>query len=158
LERTTVFPLGAKPFRYAPKNDDDETQLLALGHTIAQQDKFVGDDEATGSVKSSDEQDNLLDSLDKLLCNGRTSPLPPAGEDSDGSTPLDYSGDNEEGSVNASDDNVEKAIEDDNATSEGQDDDIEALVEISASTKKPVLTQQIIMELVESQACSIRTP
>ena len=29
--RTTLFPHGTKPFRYAQNNDNEETQLIALG-------------------------------------------------------------------------------------------------------------------------------
>jgi hypothetical protein len=49
LERTTVFPLGARPIRYAPRIDDDETQLHALGQIIAQQDKSGDNKEPNGS-------------------------------------------------------------------------------------------------------------
>ncbi len=100
-----------------------------------------------------------------------TCPLPSAGEDSDGSTPLDYSDDNEAGSVKASDDNVEKVIEDDNdnatveeqgdkviednnATVDEQGDKTEALEEMIVGNKKPVLTQEGIMQLIENQATS----
>jgi hypothetical protein len=60
LEKTTLFPHGTKPFRYGPKNDNEETQLLALGQTFAQRDKSEDDKEANGS---SDDQNGLLDDL-----------------------------------------------------------------------------------------------
>ncbi len=47
LERTILFPHGIKPFNYEKRKDNDELQLLALGQTIAQQDKFEGDNETT---------------------------------------------------------------------------------------------------------------
>ncbi len=78
---------------------------------------------------------------DDWVFASRASPLPPAGEDSDGSIPLDYSSDKEEtDSVKASDDNEEKVLVGDNTTVEGQGDKAEALEEISVGTKKPVLT------------------
>ena len=79
LERTTVFPLGAKPIRYAPRIDDDETQLLALGQTIAERDKFGNDKEANGD---GDDQNDLLDDLSEWAFTDG-SPLPPAGVGSD---------------------------------------------------------------------------
>ncbi len=153
-----MFPHGTKPFRYGQNSDNEETQLLALGQTIAQQDKSEDDNEATGSVKSGEDQDALLDNLDVWVFTGRTSPLPPAGEDSDGSTPLDYSDDNETGSVKASDDNEGNAGITDNAIIDEHSDNAETTEEIIVGTKKPVLTQQIIMELIENQATSNRTP
>ncbi len=111
-----MFPLGTKPFRHAEK-DNEETQLLALRQTIAQPDKSEGNNGATGSVQSSDEQDTLLDNLDEWDFPSRTSPLPPAGEDSDGSNPLDYTSDNEETNlVKDSNDNEEKVLAGDNTT------------------------------------------
>ena len=59
LEETILFPLGTKPFKRGEK-DNEEARCLALGHTIAQQDKFEGDNEATGSVKSGDDPETLL--------------------------------------------------------------------------------------------------
>ena len=122
-----MFPLGAKPIRYGPRIDDYETQLLALGNTIAQQDKFDGDNEATGSVKSNDDSNTLLDNLDEeWTFTSRTSPSPPAGsEDSETSNPVDYSPEdetesvkafdnNEMGSVKASDDNQDNIPAGDN--------------------------------------------
>ncbi len=171
-----MFPLGTRPFRYGRNNDNEETQLLALGQTIAQQDKSEDDNEATGSVKSGDNGDALLDNLEEWVFTSRTSPLPPADEDSDGSVPLDYSDDNETESVKASDNNegnagiTDNAIIDgqgdnaiidgqrDNAIIDGQRDNAETNEEIIVGTKKPVLAQQIIMELIENQATSNRMP
>ncbi len=152
VEKTAVFPLGTRPFRYSRANDEQETQLLALGQTIAEQDKSEGGGEVSGS---GDEQEALLDNFDELLFTGR-SPLHLTSEGSDGSTPLDYSGDNDEGSTKTSDDNLGKEIEED-TTVGGQSDKDEALVEISARSRKPVLTQQVIMDLVENQASSRTT-
>ncbi len=70
---------------------------------------------------------------------------------------MDYTSD-ESQAVETSNDNEEKVFVEDNTIIEGQSDKIEDLVEISVRTRKPVLTQQVIMELVESQASSIRTP
>ena len=101
--RTTLSPHGTKPFRYAQNNDNEETQLLALGRTIAQNDKSGDEDETTGSVKSGENLEALLDNLDgEWTFTSKTSPLPPAGVDSDGgSFPVDYSSMDEEGSVEA---------------------------------------------------------
>jgi hypothetical protein len=160
LERTTVFPLGAKPFRYAPKNNDEETQLLALGHAIAQQDKLEGDNEVTGGTKSSDDPEALLGTLEEWNFPDGTSPLsPPASENSESTNPVDYTTDNDEtGLVKASDDNQENVSAGDNAIIDGLGENAETVEEISVGIKKPVLTQQKIMELIENQTTSTRTP
>jgi hypothetical protein len=148
LEKTTLFPLGTKPFKRGEK-DSERNQLLALGHTIAEQDKSECGGEVSGSV---DEHEALLDNFGEFLFTGR-SPLPLASEGSDGSTLLDYSGDNDEVSTKTSDDNLGKENEED-TTVGGQSDKDEFLVEISARSRKPVLTQQVIMDLVENQTSS----
>jgi hypothetical protein len=58
--RTTLFPHGTKPFRYAQNNDNEETQLIALGQTILQNDKSEGDKEANDN---NDDSSTLLDDL-----------------------------------------------------------------------------------------------
>jgi hypothetical protein len=50
LEKTTLSPLGVKPFIHSQTKDDEETQLLALGQIVAQQDKSESDKFTTGAV------------------------------------------------------------------------------------------------------------
>ncbi len=69
---------------------------------------------------------------------------------------MDYTSDESE-AVKTSNDNGEKVFVEDNTTIESQSDKIEALVEISVPARKPVLTQQIIMELIKNQTTSTRT-
>ncbi len=110
-------------------------------------------------MKSSDDQDTLLDNLDDdWVFTSRTSPLPPAGEDSSGSIDLDYSSDKEEtDSVKSFGDKGEKDSIGDNSSCKEQGDTIMVSQEIMITTKKPVLTQQGIMDLIENQASSKRT-
>ncbi len=93
LEKTTLFPLGVKPFIPSRDKDEEETQLLALGHFITQQDKDESDKFTTGAVMSRDDQDTLLDNWDEDWITGQESP---------GNVDLDYSSDKcEEGPDNA---------------------------------------------------------
>jgi hypothetical protein len=64
-EKTTLFPLGVKPFIPSRDKDDEETQLLTLGQIVAQQDKPESDKFTTGAVMNREEQDALLDNLDE---------------------------------------------------------------------------------------------
>jgi hypothetical protein len=64
LAKTTMYPLGIKPFNRFRTKDEEETQLLALGQIIAQQDKSESDKVTTGAVRNSDDHDALLDNLD----------------------------------------------------------------------------------------------
>ena len=100
--KTTLFPHGTKPFRYAQNNDNEETQLLALGQTIMHNDKSEGDEEANDN---NDDSSALLDDLglgEWTFTDG--SPAPPAGSESDeDSIPVDYESESETGSVSASD-------------------------------------------------------
>ena len=159
LEKTTLFPHGNKPFNYGRKKDDDEVQLLALGQIISQQDKIKdnseGDKDTTGAMKDTDGHDALLGNLDDdWEFNGRASP----GQDSIGSLDLDYSSDKSEtGFVKASGDKEEKDSIEDNSTFGEQGDKTEAPEEIIVGAKKPVLTQQVIMDLIENQASLKRT-
>jgi hypothetical protein len=96
LEKTTLYPLGVKPSNYSRMEDNEETQLLLLQQIISQGDKeeqkLEGDKAAIGSMRSSDEQDVLLDNLDEdWEFTSRTSPLSPPGRNSSGSLDLHYS-------------------------------------------------------------------
>ncbi len=92
-----MYPLGVKPFNYGRTKDDEETQLLALGQVIAQQDKSEGDKNPTGTMRNSDDHDALLDNLDDdWEFTSRASPLTSSGQDSLGSMDLDYSSDKSE--------------------------------------------------------------
>jgi hypothetical protein len=108
--------------------------------------------------------DDFLDDLDDLAGDMifNAGVRSPPSQDSNGSqdlnhTAVDYSSDETE-TVKALGDNEEKLIEEDNATVDEQSDKAEALVEISVGTRRPVLTQQVIMELIENQASSRITP
>ncbi len=86
-----MFPHGNKPFSYGRKNDDDETQLLALGQIISQQDQTTdnpeGDKCHSGVMEDNEEHDALLDGLEEEWgSTGRSSP----GQGSNGSLNLDY--------------------------------------------------------------------
>ena len=71
---------------------------------------------------------------------------------------MNASDNNGMGSEKASQDNTDNLPAKDNAIIDGLEENVEINVEAIVQAKKPVLTQQIIMELVESQASSIRTP
>ncbi len=111
-----MYPLGVKPFNRSRTKDDEETQLLALGQIIAQQDKSESDKIPTGAVSNSEDHDALLDNLDNdWEFTSRTSPLTPTGRDSPGSLDLDYSSDKSEtGSVKALGDEKDKDSKADN--------------------------------------------
>ncbi len=157
-----MFPHGTKPFNYRQQSDRDATELLALGQIISQQDKKEGNSEGDksypGSTRDDEGQDDFLNDLDDLAEDiGFNEEVRSClGQDSDGSQ-VDYTSEESE-AVGTLNDNEEEAFVEDNTAIENESDKNQALVEISVSTRKPVLTQQIIMELVESQASSIRTP
>ena len=117
MEKTAIYPLGVKPFNRSRAKDDEETQLLALGQIIAQQDKSESDKSTIGTVRNSDDHDALLDNLDNdWEFTSRTSPLTPTGRDSPGSLDLDYSSDKSEtGSVKALGDEEDKDYKSDNS-------------------------------------------
>ncbi len=89
--------------------------------------------------------DNNLD--DDWTFTSRTSPLTLTGRDSPGSMDLDYSSDKSETGS-------DKALGDEEGS---QGDKTAAPQEIIIAAKKPVLTQQGIMDLIENQASSKRT-
>ncbi len=91
-----MFTLGVKPFIPSRDKDDEETQLLALGQIVAQQDKFESDKFTTGAVTNREDQDDLLDNLDEdWMFNSRTTPTTPTstGLNSPGFIETDYSPD-----------------------------------------------------------------
>ena len=156
LEKTTLFPLGSKPFNYGQKNDSDESQLLALGQVIAQQDKFESDKSTSVAAEICGDNDSLPDNPDEdwEFPDG-TSPLSLLGGNDSGADDVDYSSEKSEtGSVKALGD---KNTEPDNSFSDEQGDKSIAPQRQIIAEKKPVLTQQVIMDLVASQASSKRT-
>jgi hypothetical protein len=85
-------------------------------------------------------------------------PLSPPGRDSPGSMELDYSPEKyETGSVKSLGDKEEKDSIGDNSPRSEQGDKTTAPQEIIIAAKKPVLTQQAVMDLIEGQASSKRT-
>ena len=161
VERTTLFPHCTTPFRYAPKDDSEGTQFLALGELRSHQgqDEDKSDDQNKNVAEDQDEDCLVgLDELDEDLYLGS-----PEGGDS-----VDYTSEGADERVVIGDeiDNLEdKALggidtthgkdEDnagDNKTEQGHGDKDEAPSEISARNKQPIVTQQVIMELVEKQA------
>jgi hypothetical protein len=73
-----LFLLGVKPFIHSREKDDEETQFLALGQIIAQQDKSESDKFTTGAVMNREDEDALLDNLDQdWMFTSRTTPPTP---------------------------------------------------------------------------------
>ena len=92
-----MFPLGVKPFIPSRDKDEEETQFLALGQIVAQQDKFESDKFTTGAGMNREDQDDLLDNLDEdWTFTDKTTPPTPTGRGSPGSMDLDYSGDEQD--------------------------------------------------------------
>ena len=82
----------------------------------------------------------------------------PSGQESPGHVDLDYSSDKcEAGPDNALGDEEDKDYKSDNRFLSSQGDKTAAPQEIIIAAKKPVLTQQGIMDLIENQASSKRT-
>ena len=90
LEKTTLFPLGVKPFIPSRDKHEEETQLLTLGQFSTQQDKSESD-KFTTAVMNKEEQDSLLDnwSEDWTFTSDTTQPTP-TGQESPGHIDLDY--------------------------------------------------------------------
>ncbi len=92
-----MFPLGVQPFIHSQTKDDEETQLLALGQIVAQQDKFESDKLTTGAGMNRDDQDDLLDNLDEdWMFTSRMTPPTPTSLNSRGFVETDYSPDKSE--------------------------------------------------------------
>ncbi len=173
VEKTTLFPHGTKPFKRG-ENDNEEARLLALGEIISQEDKnkdnLEGDKCHTGA-KEEDEGHNFLSELDGFVDELGFNAGVGLFQDQSGNGSHNGSQDEDHISVSySSDENENKAFTKDNSNNEDkvftgdntpvdvQSDKSDALVEIIARSRKPVLTKQIIMELVENQASSSRTP
>jgi hypothetical protein len=60
LEKTTLLPLGVESSIPTRDKNEEETQLLILGHFGTQRDKFESD-KFTTAVMNKEEQDSLLD-------------------------------------------------------------------------------------------------
>ena len=183
LKRTTLFPHGTKPFNYREKIDGDDTELLALGLIISQQDEKEGNSEGDkshlGSDKDNQSQDDFLNELDDF--NGEMTFNAGArsftDQDDNGSQnedhfSVDYSVEENPDEATTEDNftNQDKVSTEDNTTNQdntstgdnaiidGLGENAEATEEIIVSIKKPVLTQQIIMDLIENQTTSARNP
>jgi len=159
LEKTTLFPLGNKPFNYGRKNDSDEVQLLALGQVIAQQDKLESDKSTSVPAESCGDNDALPDNPDEdWQFPDEASPLSLQGGNDSGAEEVDYSSEESEtGSDNTLDNKEDNDTDADNSFSDEQGDKTIAPQHQIIAVKKPVLTQQAVMDLVASQACSKRT-
>ena len=145
LEKAKLTPKGDK--------DGEETMLLTLGQFSTQQDKSESD-KFTTAVMNKEEQDSLLDnwSEDWTFTSDATQPTP-RGQESPGHIDLDYSSDKcEAGLDNALGDEEDKYTKADNICFDEQKDKTSIPQAIISAPKKPVLTQQGIIDLIESQA------
>ncbi len=162
VEKTTLYPLGVKLLNYSRTKDDDDTQFHALGQIIAQQDKSERNKCTTGDGKNTEEHADLFGNSDSdwgLGFNNRTtSPLSLQGGSESGSMDVDYSSEEkEQEAIKASCDKGEEEFTGDIILNGGQGDKNEPPLEMIIAERKPILTQQGIMDLIEHQASSKRS-
>ncbi len=134
LEKTTLYPLGVKPFNYSRTKDDEDTQHLALEKIIARQDKPESDKETTGAERDSDEHDANLSNLDDWglgSSRGTASPLSLLGANDLEDIEVSYSSEEKDAEpIKAPGDKGEQELTEDNILDGGQGDKIRAPQEI----------------------------